>query len=123
MQEVLLAREAVLLVGHRELKWDDAVKSARNFLQHSTHCCRPWSRVLRDGLHEEMDCNLTDFSNSVLNTDLFPASFQNQILGYLWAVSSREAPDDRDRVFSLLGLQAQTTCKIHPNYGLTHAEI
>ena len=123
LQEVLLAREAVLLVGHREARWDDAVKSARNFLWHSTHCCRPWSRVLQEHVHEKMDHDLTAFCSRILCMARLPDSFQNQILGYLWAISYREASDDRDRVFSLLGLLSQKTCRIQPNYGLTHAQL
>lgn len=122
VQEIALARNAVLMHGECSMSWDLFVKAWSNWHHHSQTCCA--------------DCvsTLTKFDHSLLHRlnwqilDLERVRQQNtsghSLLRLLQGFRGRKATDGRDKIYGMLGLvQHDSPDRVVPHYTSSVVEV
>jgi hypothetical protein len=125
VQEKILAPKATAILGSCSLPWITFTTAAQEYLKHTTGCCR----LLQDTLpFSTRTLLLSLFSkiHRVLNIAAIRNGEGTTIFDLLRYTRSRRATDDRDKVFSILGLVTKrpgNALRIEPDYTLSTLQV
>lgn len=121
VQEIVLARKAVLMHGDHSLQWEILVAAWNNWDQHSQDCCADCVSTLSESeytLLHRLRWQVQDLER------MRQQASDHSLLRLLLGFRDRKATDSRDKIFGMLGLVSEKSLlKITPNYEASVVEV
>jgi Heterokaryon incompatibility protein (HET) len=125
VQETVLAPRAMIILGSLAIPWKTFEIAARNYFAHVKYCCRNTSGSLPHSESNEV-LRLFGYIMSIATTRAFNSRPPGEnLMHLLWQYRTRQATDDRDKVFAMLGLVRNWAGghPMVPNYSLSTIEV
>ena len=122
MQENILPSRAMVVLGSRTLPWSSFSSAAQNWSKHILCCCR----LLSDSLPLLTKNLLLAFCAKLTKMSMVASSrIDSHLFDLLRSTRARKASDDRDKVYSVLGLVTTwlAATPIAPDYTLTTLQL
>ncbi|MCJ1383201.1 hypothetical protein MMC17_006314 [Xylographa soralifera] len=121
VQEVALAKQAIVQIGSRTAPWDWFVKAARVVQEHM-FCCADIIHPFMDDRGGDYFLNYRDCWASILALGI--GTRDNQTLHMaLRLFYNKQGTDPRDKVYGLLGLLNPSERLVVPDYDLSSSEV
>lgn len=125
VQENILPAKATVVLGSSTMPWKTVLHACSNWGKHSLDCCR----LLSDSLPLEMKNMLLAFFSKLTNISAVNTIRTVEpgacLIDLLRHTRARQASDDRDKIFSVLGLVTTwlNAEPIMPDYTLTKSQL
>ncbi|KAK3716017.1 hypothetical protein LTR37_006747 [Vermiconidia calcicola] len=122
IQEVVLAKKASIMIGEYRIEWHVVEQAWIQWSHHYNSCCGECNFALP---RADMEC-IHRFASRII--DLINARRRRELgqtlLQPLLKFKAREATDERDKIYGLLGLQSGSAIvDIKPNYKLALEKV
>lgn len=122
VQEIVLARKAVLMHGEYSLSWDVFATAWKYWDEHSKSCCADCVSTLSEPdytLLHQLDWQVPDFVDMRQQK-----TSETSLLRLLQGFRGRKATDGRDKIYGMLGLISDDSLlEITPNYEASVVDV
>ncbi|MCJ1320933.1 hypothetical protein MMC15_006274 [Xylographa vitiligo] len=121
VQEVALAKHAMVQIGSRTAPWDWFVKAARVVQEHMV-CCAEIIHPFMDGRGGDYFLSYRDCWASILALEIGTRD-KSTLHMALRLFYNRQSTDPRDKVYALLGLMKPSERLVLPDYDLSPSQV
>lgn len=108
VQEIVLARKAVLMHGEHSLQWDVLVAAWNNWDQHSQDCCADCVATLSESEYTLL--HRLRWQVQELERMRQQEASDHSLLRLLLGFRNRKATDSRDKIFGMLDSSLRSPC-------------